>query len=562
VRPVLRRLKRDTAPVAVFAPAAGDAALLRALLDGEGVAWQDCAAAADLYAALGDHALAAVVTEEGLARCSPEGLESALGRQSPWSDVPLLVLAGIGAVDTDRFARLAGIGNVTLLARPTTRQALLMAIRSALRTRRLQFALRDRLEELHSHAGRLEDAVAERTASLEREVQERRRVEQALAEARRLESLGRLTGGVAHDFNNILQVISGGETLVRMLLDKDAQARVGRALDSIRRASEHGAALTQQLLAYARRQPLATIVLDLRAHLRATAELLLRTLGAERSLRTRVARDTWPVLADPAQLDAALLNIAGNARDAMPRGGTLTLAVRNWTLPDPALPEGGHLAGDFVGVCLTDDGEGMSEEVARQAFEPFFTTKPVGKGTGLGLSQVYGFAIQSQGFAYIRREPVGTTVGMLLPRSSAPTEAEAVPEQGGIASLEGVRILCVEDDAEVAETTAALLQGLGARVSLASSADAALTADLAAFDVVLSDVMMPGSMDGIGLARWLAQHRPALPVVLVSGYMVEPARLQSLGAQFIRKPFALDALAAALRAAADGRDARRDRSPG
>ncbi|MFK3736409.1 response regulator [Massilia sp. TN1-12] len=555
-------MKRDTAPVAVFAPAAGDAALLRALLDGEGVAWQDCAAAADLYAALGDHALAAVVTEEGLSHCSPEGLEAALRRQSSWSDVPLLVLAGTGAVDTDRFARLAGIGNVTLLARPTTRQALLMAIRSALRTRRLQFALRDRLEELHSHAGRLEDAVAERTASLEREVQERRRVEQALAEARRLESLGRLTGGVAHDFNNILQVISGGETLVRMLLDKDAQARVGRALDSIRRASEHGAALTQQLLAYARRQPLATIVLDLRAHLRATAELLLRTLGAERSLRSRVARDTWPVLADPAQLDAALLNIAGNARDAMPRGGTLTLAVRNWTLPDPALPEAAHLAGDFVGVSLTDDGEGMSEEVARQAFEPFFTTKPVGKGTGLGLSQVYGFAIQSQGFAYIRREPVGTTVGMLLPRSSAPTEAEAVPEREGIASLDGVRILCVEDDAEVAETTAALLQGLGARVSVASSADAALTADLAAFDVVLSDVMMPGSMDGIGLARWIAQHRPELPVVLVSGYMVEPERLQSLGAQFIRKPFALDALAAALRAAADGSDARRERSPG
>ncbi|MDN4052780.1 response regulator [Massilia sp. YIM B02763] len=552
-------MKRDTAHVAIFAPAAGDAALLRALLDGEGVAWQDCAAAADLYAALGDHALAAVVTEEGLAQCSPEALDAALGRQSPWSDVPLLVLAAVGAVDTDRFARLAGIGNVTLLARPTTRQALLMAIRSALRTRRLQFALRDRLEELGSQAGVLEQAVAERTASLEREVQERRRVEQALAEARRLESLGRLTGGVAHDFNNILQVISGGETLVRMLLDKDAQTRVGRALDGIRRASDHGAALTQQLLAYARRQPLATIVLDLRAHLRATAELLLRTLGAERRLRTRVAPDTWPVLADPTQLDAALLNIAGNARDAMPRGGMLELAVRNWTLPDPALPEAGHLAGDFVCVCLTDDGEGMSEEVARQAFEPFFTTKPVGKGTGLGLSQVYGFAIQSQGFAYIRRERVGTTVGILLPRSSAPTGAAAAPEQGGTASLDGMRILCVEDDAEVAETTAALLQGLGARVSVAASADAAVEADLAAFDVVLSDVMMPGFMDGIDLARWLAQHRPGLPVVLVSGYMVEPERLQSLDVQLVRKPFALDALAGTLRAAADGRDARRER---
>jgi len=344
-----------------------------------------------------------------------------------------------------------------------------------------------------------------------------------------------------------------------MLLGTDAQARVGRALDGIRRASEHGAALTQQLLAYARRQPLATIVLDLRAHLRATSELLLRTLGAERTLSMRVAPDTWPVLADPAQLDAALLNIAGNARDAMPRGGTLELAVRNWTLPDPGLPEAGHLAGDFVCVCLTDDGDGMSEEVARQAFEPFFTTKPVGKGTGLGLSQVYGFAIQSQGFAYIRREHVGTTIGILLPRSSASVQEAAVPELSGATALHGVRILYVEDDAEVAETTAALLQGLGASVSVAASADAALEVDLSAFDVVLSDVMMPGSMDGIGLARWLAQHRPALPVVLVSGYMVEPERLQSLDVQLVRKPFALDALAGTLRAAVDGRDVGRER---
>lgn len=192
----------------------------------------------------------------------------------------------------------------------------------------------------------------------------------------------------------------------------------------------------------------------------------------------------------------------------------------------------------------------MSEDTARHAFEPFFTTKPVGKGTGLGLSQVYGFAIQSHGLAFIRREHVGTTVGILLPRAAQPEVDVAAPSGRGNARLAGLRILCVEDDPDVAATTLALLESLGAVATLVDGADAAVEADLDAVDVVLSDVMMPGSMDGIGLARWLAGHHPGLPVVLISGYMLEPMRLQGVAAALVRKPFTMQDLAAALLRAA------------
>lgn len=542
------------AVAAVFAPIAGDALTLRTMLEEEGVQVQACADAQAFYAALGDCTWCAVVTEEGLDRCSLEGLDASLRRQPPWSDLPVLTLAGpdSGKVDSNRFARLARIGNITLVERPTSREVLLMSIRAALRTRRLQFALRDQWQALQQHAGALEEAVRERTLSLEREVGERRRVERALAEARRLESLGRLTGGVAHDFNNILQVISGSETLLRMLLAKDANPRSGRALDSIRRAAGHGAALTQQLLAYARRQPLNNVALDLPLYLNAAAELLLGSLGPEIDLRLHIAHELWPVSVDPAQLDAALLNVAVNARDAMPGGGKLVLDARNLHLPDAALPEAGELAGEFVCLAMTDEGEGMSDKTARQAFEPFFTTKAVGKGTGLGLSQVYGFASQSDGLAFIRREAVGTTVGILLPRSSGKAEAA----QGGAAevaphSLSGVRVLCVEDDPVVAETMSSLLAVLDAEITVVDSADAAIEADFGEVDLVLSDVMMPGRLDGIGLVNWLATHHPQMPVVLTSGYMVDPGRLQTLHIQFLRKPYTLGALTNAISLALD-----------
>ena len=540
---------KSAARAVVFAPIEGDAIALRTMLEEEGVETLSCPDAASFYASLNEQAWCAVVTEEGLDRCSLEGLDASLQRQPAWSNLPFLTLAdpANAKVDSNRFARLARIGNITLIERPTSREVLLMSIRSALHTRQLQFAMRDQWLALEQHASGLEAAVRERTLSLEREVGERRRVERALAEARRLESLGRLTGGVAHDFNNILQVISGSEALLRMSLAKDANERIGRALDGIRRASGHGAALTQQLLAYARRQPLNNVALDLPLYLKATAEMLIGSLGGHLQLNLQVPHNLWTVSVDPAQLDAALLNVASNARDAMPDGGRLVLAANNIVLPDAALPEASGLVGEYVRIAITDDGEGMSEHTARQAFEPFFTTKSVGKGTGLGLSQVSGFASQSHGLAYIRREEVGTTIGILLPRSTDKTETgPPLPSDLPAQALDGVRILCVEDDPAVAETISSLLGALKAEITIVDSADAAIKADFSQVDLVLSDVMMPGSMDGIGLVHWLSGRDPRLPVVLTSGYMVDPERLQSLRVQFLRKPYTLPALVGAI----------------
>lgn len=536
----------------LFAPIPGDTHALRTMLLDLGLTVQACSGPQDFYDGLAGDIWLAVITEEALVQCEAAALARVLHCQPPWSDIPLLALAGSTAarVDSGRFARLAGLGNFTLIERPTSRQVLLMAMRSALRTRRLQYAVRGHWRELELHASRLEAAVQERTRELEHEVRERSRVEAALEEARRLESLGRLTGGVAHDFNNVLQVISGSETLIRLAQASEPDPRIKRALESIHRAAERGASLTQRLLAYARRQPLANVTLDLAAHLRATADMLPRSLGQPVQLTLDVPRGLWQVEADPSQLDAAILNIAGNARDAMPDGGHLVLAARNAVLPDPGLAGAGQLAGEYVCLSFTDNGAGMSEEVARQAFEPFYTTKAVGMGTGLGLSQVYGFAIQSGGQAFIRREQAGTTIGLLLPRSSA---AVAAPERTAVPDvtedLAGIRLLCVEDDQDVVDSTLALLQGLGASVALARNADAALERDPAGFDIVLSDVMMPGSMDGVGLAHWLNLRHPALPVVLCSGYMLEPERLQSLRVGFLRKPYGLAELVDAIRRA-------------
>lgn len=531
----------------VFAPLGRDAAVLSSVLSDCRVDALVCTSPAQLYSAIDDDALLLLITEEGLSQCSADMLVSRIHAQPAWSSLPVIVLSAAGHAGShgERIRPLARLGNVTVLSRPIAREAMAMSVGSAVHSRKLQYQVRDQIEQLARYSVELERRVDERSAALAREVDERKRVEAALLESRRLESLGRLTGGIAHDFNNMLQVVGGGVQMLRMITANSADPRFVRTIDSIARASDHGAKLTQQLLAYGRRQALSVSSVDLNEHLEDMLALLRHTVGREIRLVVEVENGLWPVRADATHLEMAIVNLVLNARDAMPHGGKVTLTLRNCRLPEEGDGADCELRGDYVCIALTDEGCGMDDDTLSHAFEPFFTTKPIGQGTGLGLSQVQGFATQSGGHAFIRREERGTTVSIILPRSdrgdgeaALPSAADAVAsEMAGNEPLRGLTVLCVEDDPLVAEVAAGIFSVLGMKVISAASADEALQVDLSRVDVVFSDVMMPGSMDGIGLAGELRQARPGLPIVLASGYISVPERLQRLEVGFVQKPY-------------------------
>jgi signal transduction histidine kinase/ActR/RegA family two-component response regulator len=404
---------------------------------------------------------------------------------------------------------------------------------------------------------RSEQLVEERTRDLRIanqrlivEIDEREHAEAALRQAQRMEAIGQLTGGIAHDFNNLLMVVSSNaELLRRYALDERALGRVAAILQ----ATARGERLTRQLLAFSRRQMLRPEILDLRQVMREAADMLSRSLRADIALAIDVAEDLRPVAVDRAELELALLNIGVNARDAMPNGGTLRLVARNVSLgaDDPAGP---GLEGDFVALTLSDTGSGMAPEVAAQAFEPFFTTKEVGQGSGLGLSQVYGFAKQSGGTATIASEHgKGTSVTMLLPvasgraRAAAKTDAAEAPSTG----TPPVRILLVEDNDEVASATASMLRELGCHTTEAKDGPSALALleHEPGIELVMSDIVMPGAMNGLELARVLRERRPDLSVLLATGYSQYGREVAAEGFALLEKPYRLDSLARAIEAA-------------
>ncbi|NKC32259.1 ATP-binding protein [Falsiroseomonas selenitidurans] len=391
----------------------------------------------------------------------------------------------------------------------------------------------------------LEDANRGLRREVEQEVRAREAAQAQLFQTLKLEALGQLTGGVAHDFNNLLSVITSGIALLRTAEDP---ARREKLAEAMAQAARRGADLTRRLLTFARRQTLHPGPLELRGWLTEMRELLARTLRGDITIEIEMQPDLWPVLVDAGELELALLNLAVNARDAMPRGGRLRLRAQNASLSRAGSPD--LVDGDYVRLCIADNGIGMTPDVLSRAFEPFFTTKEAGHGTGLGLAQVYGFVRQSGGAARVQSEPGrGTTVSLLLPR--APAEAVQAASRETPPQLPDTRpldLLLVEDDEAVAALTADMLRHLGHRVRRVSSAAAALRA-LAAGpppDLVMTDVVMPGGQDGLDLARRLASERPGLPVVLCSGFSGAPARVEALGLPLLRKPFGLDELRSAL----------------
>lgn len=398
-------------------------------------------------------------------------------------------------------------------------------------------------------------ASAELERQVEAAVRRTREAEQRASHSQRVEALGRLTGGVAHDFNNLLGVISNSAHLMqRLQVGATAQAPI----DATLRAVEVGTRLTRQLLRFAGRQPLQPQHIELGQYLPEVQELMQTVLGKRIEVSSRVSPDTRAVTVDPSELELALINVCLNARDAMPSGGHLWLQARNADAEElAALP-----ATQQVLISLTDDGLGIDEALIERVFEPFFTTKPIGQGTGLGLSQVHGFCVQAGGTARLASTPgLGTTVTLVLPaatagegQAGAPWPPRAPRVTDGDEPLSGRRVLMVEDNDELAEVTAALLGTYGCEVRRARHPQEALACieTEAGFDIVLSDIVMPGEMDGLALARHLRARLPGLPVVLISGY--SEAVLTARDFTVLSKPTTPEALVAALRAALQAAD--------
>ena len=374
-----------------------------------------------------------------------------------------------------------------------------------------------------------------------------RHAEQALRQTQRLESLGQLTGGVAHDFNNLLAVFASG---VQVLERNPSPQQRENVLDAMRRAVARGTGLTRHLLAFSRRRPVNPESIDLAAHLETMREMLASSLRGDIRVEMDFDPGLWPVEVDAGELELAVVNLCVNARDAMPTGGTITISAKNVveTADDgsPAL---------LVQLSITDTGSGIAPEVMARVFDPFFTTKDVGKGSGLGLAQVYGFAQQSGGRVSIASDVgAGTVVTLRLPRSRhAPPAAQKVDEapivpfvaQGRLARG---NVLLVEDDTEVAALAREMLGVLGFNVIHVSNAAAALgaLANGRRVDAVFSDIMMPGGISGLDLAREVRRRIPNIPIVLSTGYVESAAGLKDGEFSLLLKPYSLEALASAL----------------
>ena len=418
----------------------------------------------------------------------------------------------------------------------------LMAFLMILVLGQAQATLRRANMELETRAQELSDANRE----LQFQMEERERAEEALRQSQKMEAIGQLTGGVAHDFNNILMVASSGLDLLDRTNDPDRRQSLK---EGIRQAVDRGASLTRQLLAISRRTALQPQVIDLKGQIEGMRVLLDRSLREDISVALDLEEDLWPVEVDPSQLEVALLNVAVNARDAMPSGGAITIDARNIA----GMSEG-ELIGDQVKLSITDEGQGMPRETLRRVFEPFFTTKGVGKGTGLGLAQVYGFTRASGGDVRVESEPgKGTTVSLYLPRSDKePARTPASSDKAKPLKREQHgRVLLVEDEDSVATLVGEMLRELGYEVTRAASAAAALRQleAIPEVELVFSDMVMPGRMNGMELAREVSRRRPDLPILLTTGFSEAASQARDHGYRLLMKPYRIEALAAALEAA-------------
>jgi signal transduction histidine kinase/ActR/RegA family two-component response regulator len=560
--------------VLVLAPVGRDATASAELLRKAGVAAEVCGSLKALVEALTAGAAALFLAEEALFGRDLELLQSRVRGQPAWSDLPVVVLTSHHQdprVASWRQELVARLGNVSLLERPVHPITLTSTLQAAVRARRRQYEVKSLLEMRDRSAQELQCKVSEATQELRQQMEHQARLEETLRQAQKMEAIGQLTGGVAHDFNNLLMVITAGLDMLERDHAREAKGReakkgerFGVLIKGMRNAAQRGSDLTRQLLTFARRKALKPEPINMARQLGGMRELLDRSLRGNLRLVMDFGPNLWPIEVDPGEFELVVLNLAFNARDAMPNGGTITVRAENaqdWRGP----PHGANgqddtPVGDFVRLSVNDTGTGMTAEVKARAFEPFFTTKEVGKGSGLGLAQAYGFARASGGTVWIQSElGRGTSIVMMLPRSHAeipdqPARLDTPPNDD-----DGERsrhILLVEDDEEVARLVSEMLIQLGHQVMRAGSALGALAAlaNGRPIDLVFSDIMMAGDMDGLGLARELKLRRPELPVLLTSGYS-EMARkaIEAGNFQMLAKPYRLNELKAAILRACRGR---------
>ncbi|MGA8402748.1 MAG: response regulator [Stellaceae bacterium] len=539
----------------ILAPRGRDAAVAREILADAYLGSDICADVDELIGEIVRGADVAIITEEAIRTADSRALEEWVAAQPPWSDFPFVILTGHGGGlerNPAAVALMRSLGNVTFLERPFHPTTLISVVQTGLRGRQRQYECR-RLNE------QLESRVSERTAELGAanrqllaQIEEREKIESTLRQMQRLEAVGQLTSGVAHDFNNLLTVVLGNLTfLERGLAAAGIDGKLMRRLDYMRSATERGAKLTDQLLAFSRRQRLEPKSLDLNEIVSSMGDLLQSTMGGRVGINTRLQQGLQPALVDPTQLELAVLNLAINARDAMEAGGNLMVETANVTIRRPFYPEEPP-AGDYVSICVRDTGTGMTEEVRQRAFEPFFTTKEVGRGSGLGLSQVLGFAKQSGGGVRIEsRLDRGTAVFIYLPRTQARIEDRAPPPHAFAMGAPGhASILVVDDDDGVREITAAMLRELGYRVYEAGSGGAALELleHQPKIDLMLVDYAMPG-MSGADIARHVQATKPLLPTLFITGFADLTALAGVSESHVIGKPFHQHELAVKVRVA-------------
>jgi signal transduction histidine kinase/ActR/RegA family two-component response regulator len=402
----------------------------------------------------------------------------------------------------------------------------------------------------------LETRVIAQTQELRQEMRRREEMQSALVHVQKMEAIGRLVAGVAHDFNNILGVIITNQELLEPFACNGKSAQI---LRRVKDAAEMGARLTRRLLSVAHRQELSPRRVNLNDRIEGMTDLLNRSLGVSVSLVVDLAKDLWMTRADPSEIENAVLNLAVNSRDAMPQGGRLTIATGNVTVDETmAASEPGLQAGAYVVLTVSDTGSGMTREVLERAFEPFFTTKPPGKGTGLGLATIYGFARQSHGNVAIWSDRgKGTTVKIYLPRDRdgeadrKETDSARAPRRGG-----GETILVVEDNPAMQDASVRRLESLGYTTIVANSGTAAIEilTSHGHIDLVFSDVVMPGGISGHDLARWIKENRPDIGVLLTSGFQGEltpSTNPDGGGEKVLAKPFTGHALAHAIDDALD-----------